>query len=972
MTKRMLIDATHSEETRVVVVDRDQLCDFDFETSTKKQLKGNIYLAKVTRVEPSLQAAFVDYGGNRHGFLAFSEIHPDYYQIPQADREMLENLEREHARRNDDGDSDDDGSDDGDDAGTSGSAGDEVDAGDPVTGDAGQGDAASGDGGDTGDVAVSTGGGGDDADGEETGSGDGDSEDTDDEEEVDEETAARRMEKSRREAAVTEDADEETAEEVDAQARMRARLMRSYKIQEVIKRRQILLVQVVKEERGNKGAALTTYLSLAGRYCVLMPNTPRGGGISRKIANTSDRRRLKSITQEMEVPDGMGLIVRTAGQQRSKSEIKRDYDFLLRQWSDIRENTLNSVAPSLIYAEGDLIKRAMRDLYSRDLEEVLVEGEDGYRMAKRLMQMMMPSRARNVKQYKDELPLFYRYRVEDQLDAMHSPTVYLPSGGSIVIHTTEALTAIDVNSGRSTRERHIDETAVKTNLEAADEVARQLRLRDLAGLIVIDFIDMAEMRHQRQVERRFREALKVDRARVQVGKISMFGLLELSRQRLRASLQELSSQPCPTCSGLGVIRSTESCALQALRFVQEEGIRNEVEEISLTLPVDVGLYLLNNKREALVRLEERYALSVSVQVDDQMHAPHMDVQTVKRSAGDGEAGEEAESQPARPQARQPDERGDGPKSRQAADEDEEGRGRGKRRRRRRRRRGSGDGQDGGQDEQQTALENGTQDEDADAADADDGEGQTAGADGPVNAAEGSAAEGSAAEGSAAEGSDDDGDADGAGDEREEKPRRRRRRSRRSSEASTADDERPESTEADAGESDAAEKADDGSQDDDGTAKPRTRRRRRRRTRDQDDTADAVQTADAADAGREPEQAASDGAVPGESGVDAGSALDEPAGAGDPAEDVPAVSTGESHGTPEPQGERDPSVDERAVFARTSQEARGAEAEPVEEASSEPVIRVIEGGSGRAEEESADPQDEESGEPRRGWWSRWVR
>ncbi|MCB1831957.1 MAG: Rne/Rng family ribonuclease, partial [Geminicoccaceae bacterium] len=799
-----------------------------------------------------------------------------------------------------------------------------------------------------------------DADGEETGSGDGDSEDTDDEEEVDEETAARRMEKSRREAAVTEDADEETAEEVDAQARMRARLMRSYKIQEVIKRRQILLVQVVKEERGNKGAALTTYLSLAGRYCVLMPNTPRGGGISRKIANTSDRRRLKSITQEMEVPDGMGLIVRTAGQQRSKSEIKRDYDFLLRQWSDIRENTLNSVAPSLIYAEGDLIKRAMRDLYSRDLEEVLVEGEDGYRMAKRLMQMMMPSRARNVKQYKDELPLFYRYRVEDQLDAMHSPTVYLPSGGSIVIHTTEALTAIDVNSGRSTRERHIDETAVKTNLEAADEVARQLRLRDLAGLIVIDFIDMAEMRHQRQVERRFREALKVDRARVQVGKISMFGLLELSRQRLRASLQELSSQPCPTCSGLGVIRSTESCALQALRFVQEEGIRNEVEEISLTLPVDVGLYLLNNKREALVRLEERYALSVSVQVDDQMHAPHMDVQTVKRSAGDGEAGEEAESQPARPQARQPDERGDGPKSRQAADEDEEGRGRGKRRRRRRRRRGSGDGQDGGSDEQQTALENGTEDEDA--ADADGGEDQTVEADGPVITAEGSAAERS----------DDAGDADGAGDEREEKPRRRRRRSRRSSEASTADDERPEPTEADAAESDAAEKADDGSQDDDGAAKPRTRRRRRRRTRDQDHTADAVQTADTADAGREPEQAASDGAVPGESGADAGSALDEPAGEGDPAEDVPAVSTGGSHGTPEPQGERDPSVDERAVFARTSQEARGDEVEPVEEAGPEPVISVIEGGSGRTEEESADPQDEESGEPRRGWWSRWVR
>ncbi|MCB1971190.1 MAG: Rne/Rng family ribonuclease [Geminicoccaceae bacterium] len=483
MTKRMLIDATHAEETRVVVVDKDQLCDFDFETSTKKQLKGNIYLAKVTRVEPSLQAAFVDYGGDRHGFLAFSEIHPDYYQIPQADREMLERMEREHAHETgDEGHGDHEGDSetvsDAQESGDGGSSSDEDDA--PVADDDG-------------------------------GSADAGADEAEDED-IDDATAAARMEASRREASVTVDAEEETADVVDAQARMRARLIRSYKIQEVIKRRQILLVQVVKEERGNKGAALTTYLSLAGRYCVLMPNTPRGGGISRKIANANDRRRLKSITQEMEVPEGMGLIVRTAGQQRNKSEIKRDYDFLLRQWSDIRETTLESVAPALIYAEGDLIKRAVRDLYSRDIEEVLVEGEASYRVAKRLMQMMMPSRARNVKQYKDELPLFYRYKVEDQLDAMHSPTVYLPSGGSIVIHTTEALTAIDVNSGRSTRERHIDETALKTNLEAADEAARQLRLRDLAGLIVIDFIDMGEMRHQRQVERRFREALKVDRA----------------------------------------------------------------------------------------------------------------------------------------------------------------------------------------------------------------------------------------------------------------------------------------------------------------------------------------------------------------------------------------------------------------------------------------------------------------------------
>ena len=466
MVKRMLIDATHPEETRAVVVDDRYLVDFDFETSTKLQLKGNVYLAKVTRVEPSLQAAFVEYGGNRHGFLAFSEIHPDYFQVPQADRACS----RTSSAR-------------------------------PRP------------------------------------------------------SPARSIPMPRTSATcqpaetITTDADEETAEVMADQARRRARLLRSYKIQEVIKRRQIMLVQVVKEERGNKGAALTTYLSLAGRYCVLMPNTPRGGGISRKIVQPDDRRKLKEIAQELEVPQGMGLIIRTAGQERSKAEIKRDYEYLLRLWNEIRETTLKCIAPKMIYEEGDLIKRAMRDLYTRDIEEVLVEGDEGYRSAKRLMTMLMPSRARLVKQYKEETPLFFEYKVEDQLDAMHSPTVQLPAGGSIVIHTTEALTAIDVNSGRSTRERHIDETAVKTNLEAADEVARQLRLRDLAGLIVIDFIDMGEARHQRAVEKRLRDALKADRARIQMGKISQFGLMELSRQRLRASLQELSSQVCPHCAG---------------------------------------------------------------------------------------------------------------------------------------------------------------------------------------------------------------------------------------------------------------------------------------------------------------------------------------------------------------------------------------------------------------------------------------
>jgi ribonuclease E len=626
MVKRMLIDATHPEETRAVVLDDRYLADFDFETSTKLQLKGNIYLAKITRVEPSLQAAFVEYGGNRHGFLAFSEIHPDYYQVPQADRALLEDIEREAATK-------------------SGGADPEAEV--------------------NGDTQPAE--------------------------------------------TITTDADEETAEVMADQARRRARLLRSYKIQEVIKRRQIMLVQVVKEERGNKGAALTTYLSLAGRYCVLMPNTPRGGGISRKIVQADDRRKLKEIAQELEVPTGMGLIIRTAGQERSKAEIKRDYEYLLRLWNEIRDTTLKSVAPSLIYEEGDLIKRAMRDLYTRDIEEVLVEGDEGYRSAKRLMSMLMPSRARLVKQYREETPLFFAYRVEDQLDAMHSPTVQLPSGGSIVIHTTEALTAIDVNSGRSTRERHIDETAVKTNLEAADEVARQLRLRDLAGLVVIDFIDMSEGRHQRAVEKRLRDALKADRARIQIGRISQFGLMELSRQRLRASLQELSSQVCPHCSGLGVVRSTESCALQTLRGIQEAGIRGDVGAMLITASPEVALYLLNQKRDVLSRLEQRYAMHVTVQIDPALVPPAMRLEVTEKRDRIRERVEaariEALPEP-EPEAEPIDEvaedapveearptRGDGQRPQQAtrpaaAEDGEDGATRRRRKRRRRRRRPS--------------------------------------------------------------------------------------------------------------------------------------------------------------------------------------------------------------------------------------------------------------------------------------------
>ena len=637
MTKRMLIDANHPEETRVVVLQDQQLVDFDFESSTKRQIKGNIYLAKVTRVEPSLQAAFVDYGGNRHGFLAFSEIHPDYFQIPQADRELLAKLERESAEA--------EGADGNGAAKRRPSRRRKADSDEP-----------------------------------------GDGADADDDEVL----------------QVREDAEEETADVMSEQARRRAKLLRSYKIQEVIKRRQIMLVQVVKEERGTKGAALTTYLSLAGRYCVLMPNTARGGGISRKISSGEDRAKLKSIVAELDVPQGMGLIVRTAGQQRSRTEIKRDYDYLMRQWSEIRDTTLQSVAPALIYAEGDLIKRAMRDLYSRDIDEVLVEGEAAHRSAKRLMTMMMPSRARHVKLYKEELPLFFKYKVEDQLDAMHSPTVQLPSGGSIVMHATEALIAIDVNSGKSTRERHIDETAVKTNLEAADEIARQLRLRDLAGLVVIDFIDMAENRHQRAVEKRMRDALKIDRARLQLGRISMFGLLELSRQRLRPSLQELSSQVCPTCQGLGSVRSTESCALQALRLAEEAGIRGETKVLRLLLPAEVALYVLNQKRDGLVRLEQRYVMRIEVAVDRDATPGQVKSEVVEKrdpsevpqvpapaAAGEGAAAAAAADDAVDAEAAEAeDEAEDGSAPARAAAEGEDDEAGRKRRRRRRRRRRS--------------------------------------------------------------------------------------------------------------------------------------------------------------------------------------------------------------------------------------------------------------------------------------------
>ncbi|PWC98141.1 ribonuclease E/G [Azospirillum sp. TSO5] len=588
MAKRMLVDATHPEETRVAVVNGNRLEELDFEIASRKQLKGNIYLAKVTRVEPSLQAAFVEYGGNRHGFLAFSEIHPDYYRIPIADREALLAEER---RLEEQAEARAEAAADGAVMGEPIRPEQIVEEWSPMPS----------------PIAP-------EASDEEDGDDNGEDTESGDEQAAQTEGAAQSADSP---DMVGGDEDEEAETQ-----RRRSRPLRSYKIQEVVKRRQVMLVQVTKEERGNKGAALTTYLSLPGRYCVLMPNTGRGGGISRKITNPADRKRLKEILSDLDIPDGMAVILRTAGLERSKPEIKRDLEYLLRLWDDIREQTLKSSAPCLIYEEANLIKRSIRDLYANDIDEIWVEGEAGFRTAREFMDMLMPGHSQRVQLYRDsQIPLFHRYQVETQIDAIHSPVVQLRSGGYIVINPTEALVSIDVNSGKSTRERNIEETAYKTNLEAADEVARQLRLRDLAGLIVIDFIDMEEPRNNAAVERRMKEAMKNDRARIQLGRISAFGLLELSRQRLRPSLLETNFERCPHCSGTGVVRSVESASLHVLRAIEEEGIRKRSAEITIYVPTSIALYILNQKRGELAKIEERHAFSVMVQADDTLIAP---------------------------------------------------------------------------------------------------------------------------------------------------------------------------------------------------------------------------------------------------------------------------------------------------------------------------------------------------------------
>ncbi len=631
MATRMLIDARHPEETRVAVLKGNRIEEFDFESAEHKQIKGNIYLAKVTRVEPSLQAAFVDFGGNRHGFLAFSEIHPDYYQIPAEDRAALLAEEQAAAeeeaklRAEEDDEEDATASPEEEEVGEDDAALEEIDTSDKEH------VATIEEGHLEGDES--------DEDGDED---DGESDDEEDEDDASDDDAENGGSKSKRRGRGGRGRQQRgrrqggrgnggrrgsRAKEIDEARAKRQALRRRYKIQDVIQRRQVLLVQVVKEERGNKGAALTTYLSLAGRYCVLMPNSSHGGGISRKISSGSDRKRLKSIVNDLSLPKSMGLIVRTAGLQRTKTEIKRDFDYLARLWDEIRERTMSSSAPTMIHSDSDLIKRAIRDIYNREIEEVIVEGEAGYKSAKAFMKLLMPSHARRVKAYSDPVPLFQRYGAEDQLSAMYAPEVQLKSGGYLVINPTEALVSIDINSGRSTKEHGIEQTALHTNLEAAREIARQLRLRDMAGLVVIDFIDMDHNSNVRKVERAMKEALKNDRARIQVGRISGFGLMEMSRQRLRTGVLEASTRECPHCDGTGLVRTASSAGLSALRVIEDEAAKGKGTVITLYASTEASVYLLNAKRADLAEIEERYGVTVEVKPEGEEEGAKMRVQS---------------------------------------------------------------------------------------------------------------------------------------------------------------------------------------------------------------------------------------------------------------------------------------------------------------------------------------------------------
>jgi len=886
MTTRMLIDARHREETRVAVVQGNRIEEFDFESAERKQLKGNIYLAKVTRVEPSLQAAFVDYGGNRHGFLAFSEIHPDYYQIPKEDREALLQEEAEHAAEEE---------------ALRARESEHEDGADEIDGD---------------------------ADHDEEAHAEGDEEDAP---------------RPRRES-VGGGSDEGAVENL---RQRRMSLRRRYKIQDVIRRRQVLLVQVVKEERGNKGAALTTYLSLAGRYCVLMPNTSHGGGISRKISNAADRKRLKSIMTELDLPKTMGCIVRTAGLQRTKTEIKRDFDYLARLWDEIRENTLKSQAPALIYGDSDLIKRAIRDIYNRDIDEVIVEGEEGYRQARAFMKLLMPSHAKKVVLYADAVPLFQRFGVEDQLAAMYQPVVQLKSGGYLVINPTEALVSIDINSGRSTREHNIEQTATATNLEAAHEIARQLRLRDMAGLIVIDFIDMENNSNIRKVEKAMKEALKNDRARIQVGRISSFGLFEMSRQRLRTGVLEASTRQCPHCEGTGLIRTASSAGLSALRMLEDEAARGRGSRLLLRASQEAAFYVLNRKRAELAEIEERYGVVIEILSDGTLEGARMSV----------EAGGPPPSHAPRLPAPLPIEADDDIVEDEIEDEEEEAeltaenggqedgeRGDGRRRRRRRRRRG-GRGRD-----QEGSSEAGSADEDGD-----EGEGQGDISD-TAEAEEAGEAAGEAEE--------------GAGESRGRRRRGRRSGRRRGGEGAAE-------IEADAGEQAEVVAAEEAPAEtvaetpvevapvEEAPAEPAPKTRRRPRARKAAATEaapEAVVEEAAAAPTPEPEQV--------EAAVEPEAEAPKPRRGGrrKKAETVeaPAEPAAEPVAAEAAPAEAAP---EAAPKRRTRSRAKAAAAEPVEAVTVEEVAVEAPAPEPEAAEEPEAADDDEGGPPRRGWWQR---
>ncbi len=901
MTLRMMIDARHREETRVAVVKGNRIEEFDFESAEHKQLKGNIYLAKVTRVEPSLQAAFVDYGGNRHGFLAFSEIHPDYYQIPKEDREALLREEREHAAEEAALRADED-----DEAALSG---------------------------DVEDIDVPH-------DHDEVHHDDEDGEGA---EGADEAGGEKPRANNRRKGGGDEAADE--------LRRKRMALRRRYKIQDVIRRRQVLLVQVVKEERGNKGAALTTYLSLAGRYCVLMPNTSHGGGISRKISNAADRKRLKSIIAEMKLPSTMGCIVRTAGLARTKPEIRRDFDYLARLWDEIRENTLKAAAPALIHNDSDLIKRAIRDIYNKDIEEVIVEGEEGYRAAKDFMKLLMPSHARRVKPYADTTSLFQRFGIEDQLAAMYNPVVQLKSGGYLVINPTEALVSIDINSGRSTREHGIEQTAVATNLEAAREIARQLRLRDMAGLVVIDFIDMEVNSNVRKVEKAMKDALKDDRARIQVGRISGFGLMEMSRQRLRTGVLEASTRECPHCEGTGLVRTASSAGLSALRMLEEEAARGRGTFITLRASTEAAFYVLNNKRRELDEIENRYGVSIQILPDGEVEGARMSVDVagpkpdrvvtfapIVEDEDDDFIEEEDELEEAEAEADESEERAPRqPREPREPRAGEEGEG-GRRRRRRRRRRGGRRDEEGAEGEARS-------EEDGEAAEASD-------------AAEDEADADRGDEAPAAEGSEEQAEQRRRGRRGRRGGRRRRGEAGEGTEAGTEgqapQDETLDDTPANADVAVAPDAPDAAPVSDEEPA-PKTRRRPRARKVAVEAEGESI-VADAEPAASAPEPEVTEEAPKPKrtrkKKADAEAAPEAPA-----AEEAPGAETSEEP-APKPKRARrkaatasaEPAVESDGIDAPASAEPKAEAAEPVAA--------------------DADGAEEESdGSPRRGWWQR---